>query len=374
MDAKFFENFNWFDLEQLTVLEREGGLDWARRVCPIPHTQYGGGAHILTRHGDVRTASRRPDLFSSRSPHIDPLTAQLPPFDLDPPLHRDFRALLNPRFSQSALERYRADLEQIADSLIDAFIDNGEVEFVSRYAIPFTSASLARVVLGDDNVERLAEGVEAITRISHGDPDGVVAIEGIARQLLAERAGAATPPDDLLSVLVTAGVDGGRPLTEAEQLGVVTILLIGGLETTNQAISRIGHYLAERDDIESRMRRPGWVRTDLEEFLRITSTVAVTTRDVTADNDVLACPLKEGDRIALYWLAGNRDPDVFADPDDLVFDRPSPSHLAFGDGIHRCVGQHFARLQIAVAFNRPDRGRGTSCHIRQCTYGIVGNT
>ncbi|MGW1802450.1 cytochrome P450 [Streptomyces sp. NPDC001984] len=308
--------------------------------------------YIVTRHEDLKTASRHPEIFSSRLPNIDPIPVPVPPLDLDLPLHRDFRSFLNPFFSKSYIERFRAQIEEMADGLIDSFIDTGEVEFVGQYAVPFTSSSLALAVLDDDNLSRLADGVDAITRISHGDPQANVDLADIASEVLAERRAATAPRDDVMQALINVTVDGGRPLTETEQLGVVTVLLLGGLETTNQAISEIGRFLAERDDIETRMREPDWVKADMEEFLRITSTVAVLGREVTQDTEILGCPMKAGDRVALYWMSGNRDTTMYERPDELVFDRSRKSHLAFGDGIHRCVGQHFARMQIGIAFDR----------------------
>jgi cytochrome P450 len=74
-------------------------------------------------------------------------------------------------------------------------------------------------------------------------------------------------------------------------------------------------------------------------------------RLVTQDNDLLGCPLKEGDRLSVHWASGNRDETKFERADELVFDRPKNPHIAFGVGVHRCLGQHFARLQLEIAVN-----------------------
>jgi cytochrome P450 len=160
----FFENLNWFDEEQCTRLDDE--LQWARAQCPVVHTNYDGGMHIVTRYEDLRTVAEHPEMFSSTMPGVNHVPVPLPPLDLDPPLHRDFRTFLNRPFSRASLLRYRAVIEQLADDLIDRFIADGRVEFVGGFAIPFTAGSLAKVVLDDDNEDRLQRAVAAVTAVA----------------------------------------------------------------------------------------------------------------------------------------------------------------------------------------------------------------
>jgi cytochrome P450 len=277
----------------------------------------------------------------------------LPPLDLDPPLHRDFRQFLNKYFSRSFLTRYVPEMEQLADSLIDEVIETGQLEFVSQFAIPFTAGSLARVVIDDDNDERMKLAIQAVTDVSAGDQAAYERVAMIAAEILAERTAAPkSDREDVMQALVTSTVEDGRPLTQGEQLGVVTVLLLGGLDTTRGAIAHIGRFLAEVPGLEERLRNPDWTKRDLDELLRHTSTVSVMGRVVTEDNELLGCPLKAGDRLSVHWASGNRDAAKFERPDELVFDRGKNPHIAFGVGIHRCIGQHFARMQLEVAFNR----------------------
>jgi cytochrome P450 len=174
----------------------------------------------------------------------------------------------------------------------------------------------------------------------------------LAAELIAERESGSEPRDDFLQALIDATVEGGRPLTQNERLGVVTVLLLGGLDTTRGALTYIGRFLAEQPDLEERLRRPDWAKRDLDELLRFTSTVSVMGRVVTSDNEILGIPLKEGDRLAVHWRSGNRDEAKFGHGDQLDFERERNPHAAFGIGIHRCLGQHFARLQLEIAVNR----------------------
>jgi cytochrome P450 len=348
---RFFEELNWFDEEQCTRLDDE--LRWARTECPVVHTNYDGGMHIVTRYEDLRTVAEHPEVFSSSMPGVNHVPVPLPPLDLDPPLHRDFRAFLNRPFSRASLMRYQGVIEKLADDLIDGFSAEGRVEFVSGFAIPFTAGSLAKVVLDDDNEDRLQRAVAAVTAVSvENSPETFGAVAVLAAELIAERENDKTPRDDFLQSLVEATVEGGRPLTQSERLGVVTVLLLGGLDTTRGALTFIGRFLAEEPGLEERLRRPDWTKGDLDELLRFTSTVSVMGRKVTRDNDLLGVQLKAGDRLAVHWRSGNRDEAKFAHGDRLDFERERNPHAAFGIGIHRCLGQHFARLQLEIAVNR----------------------
>ena len=164
----FFDELNWFDEEHCTRLDSE--LQWARGACPVVHTNYDGGMHVVTRYDDLRTVAEHPDVFSSSMPGVNQVPVALPPLDLDPPLHRDFRTFLNRPFSRASLSRYQPVIEQLADDLIDGFVEDGRVEFVSRFAIPFTAGSLAKVVLDDDNEDRLRRAIDAVTAVSVDNP------------------------------------------------------------------------------------------------------------------------------------------------------------------------------------------------------------
>jgi cytochrome P450 len=348
--AEFFEQLDWYAKEDCERLPQE--LAWARDECPIVHSGYGGGMHVVTTYEHVRTVAEHPELFSSAQPGVLETPAALPPLDLDPPLHRDFRGVLNRYFSRSFLLKFRPSIEELADKLIDSFIDDGSVEFVKGFAIPFTSGSLTRAVLDDPDLARMERAIAAVNQVGEGDSTAHLKIAEIAGEILREREADPAGRDDVLSALAVGTVEDGRKLTQNERLGAITVLLLGGLDTTRGAISHIARFLAQDPPMEHRLRNPEWIKRDLDEFLRFTSPVSVMGRVVRQDTDVLGCPMRSGDRIAIHYQSGNRDAAKFDNPDSLVFDRDKNPHIAFGVGIHRCIGQHFARLQIEVAFER----------------------
>jgi cytochrome P450 len=155
--------------------------------------------------------------------------------------------------------------------------------------------------------------------------------------------------DDLLSAIVNGRVE-GRPLTLEEQVGICATLFSGGLDTVRASLGNITRWWAEDPRIEVRLANPDWIRGDLDEFLRLESPITFLARTVTRDTEVSGCPMKAGDRVALHYASANRDSQHFDHPTELDFDRGKNPHVAFGVGLHRCLGMHFARLQIGIAF------------------------
>lgn len=321
----------------------------ARAGCPVLHSEADGGYLVLTRYDDVRAVCGDPATFSSAQPSLRGVPVRVIPIDTDPPAHREYRKILNPYFSRSFLSRYEQQMREIAREAIDAFADRGEFDVVADFAVPFSAGSLARVVFATGNLDLVERGVTAAKEAAVAStPEAFGVLAGLAMEALAEAAAAPAGREDVLAALVTATID-GRELTTEERLGIVTTLFLGGLDTTRGVLTNIAYHLATRDDIEPRLRRPDWWRHDLDEFLRLETTVAFMARTATRDAEIGNTPVRAGDRIAVFFAAANRDPERFDRPDELVFDRPQNPHVSFGVGVHRCLGLHFARLQLAIA-------------------------
>lgn len=325
-------------------------LAMAREECPVLHTAADGGYYLVTRYEDVRTVCAHPEIFSSVQPGLRGVPVRLIPLDVDPPGHRHYRSLLNPFFSRSFLLRYEEQMRQIARGAIAGFIDTGEVEFVHGYSVPFSAGSLARIVFVTSNTDLVNRGVAAVNKVAvESTPETFEAVALLAMEAMAEVENSPENREDVLAAL-TRGTINGRPLTTEERLGIVTTLLLGGLDTTRGLIVNIAYHLATRDDVEPILRAPNWWRGELDEFLRFEPTVSFMARTVTRDTELGGTALKAGDRIAVHFYSANRDPQRFDRPDELVFNRPNNPHMAFGTGVHHCLGLNFARIQIAIAF------------------------
>lgn len=322
----------------------------ARAKCPVLHTNADGGYHVVSRYEDVRTVCEHPEIFSSTQPGLRGVPVRLIPLDVDPPDHRVFRMFLNRYFSRTFLLRYEDQMREIARDAIAEFLDEGELDVVRDYAIPFSAGSLARIVLATDNKDLIARGVVAVKRVAvESTPETFEVVAGLAMEAMAEVENSAAGREDVLAALVTEEVD-GRPLTVEERLGIITTLLLGGLDTTRGMIVHIAHHLATRPEVPGILQRPEWWRGPLDEFLRYSTTVSFMARTVMQDTELGGVPLRAGDRVAVHFYSANRDSDRFDDPDELLFDRPTMPNAAFGIGVHRCLGQSFARIQLAIAF------------------------
>ena len=156
-----------------------------------------------------------------------------------------------------------------------------------------------------------------------------------------------TRPDDILTMLIEAETD--EPMTDEHLLGTCFLLLIAGIDTTWSNIGSSLLHLATHPEDQQRLRdEPELIPTAVEEFLRAYSPVTMA-RYVTQDTEFNGCPMKEGDKILMAFPAGNHDPEMFEDPDEVIIDRKRNRHFAFGSGIHRCLGSNLARMEIRVS-------------------------
>jgi cytochrome P450 len=263
--------------------------------------------------------------------------------------------LLLTRFGPQAIDTMTPITQRIADDLIDAFERDGRTDAALSYArhLPVrVIATILGIPLDDEarftdwavrvlqqGFEQLNEAAEAIREV----------LAYFAEQLAAR---ATVPdeqrPDDILSFLVGA-VHDGAALSPHHQLGSCFLLLLAGIDTTWSAIGSALWHLATHPDDQARLRRePALIPTAVEEVLRFYSPVTMA-REVVADTELAGCPIRAGDKVLLAFPAGNRDPDVFDDPDVFHVDRLHNRHVAFGSGIHRCLGSNLARMELSIA-------------------------
>ncbi len=336
-----------------------------RGECPIAHTDRRGSTWLPVKYDDIQFIAHDPELFSSRDvsvitpgreedPHRQlPLVA--PPITSDPPYHTWARRMLLPRFGPSAVDAMETTTRAAARELIDRFANAGRADAAVDYAqhIPVrVIATMLGVPLEDEEiftswaVRVIQEGIQNIEAAT----DAVMELITYFTDKLSEREASdpASRPDDVLTFIVEASHD-GEPLSPQHQIGTCFLLLLAGIDTTWSAIGSSIWHLATHPDDQARLRaEPELMATAVEEFLRFYSPVTMA-RSVTSDAEVRGCPMKAGDKILMAFPAGNRDPEVFADPDTFLIDRANNRHFAFGSGIHRCLGSNLARMELRVA-------------------------
>jgi cytochrome P450 len=324
----------------------------ARSKCPVAHTDAdGGGQYVVTRYEDVRRVLEDPQTFSSTGVAPRPSPVGLNPLDADPPYQPELRKILNPLFTRSFLMQFEPELRKSAVDLIDGFIHNGRFDFVKEYAGPFVGNALSRIVFNEDDPEKMQHAADVVIRVAlQGTDEDYFELALLAGRYIAEREQTPVERNDVLNAISTGTVGGGRRLTEHERLGVVTVLFLGGLDTTRGAMGSIAYHLAMQPELEQRLRDPAWIRQDMDEFIRLESPVGCLGRTVTRDVELGGVQIKRGEQLLIRFDSANRDEARFEDASRLRFDVRRGGNAGFGLGIHRCLGAHFARIQIAVAF------------------------
>jgi cytochrome P450 len=294
------------------------------------------------------------EILAAGWPQVDTLLTA------DPPVHTRFRKLVNLAFSMKRVDALEDHVRAIVTRLIDDVVDRGECEFVRDFAMPLP-VQLITEQIGIDRTD-----FATVKRWSDAFADRLGGMISKARELecahevvefqhamkakIDERR--ARPRDDLLSDLVNAQVEGERPLDDAELLSILQQLMVAGNETTTSTLAggllQLVRNPAEWDKLKA---DPALVPNAVEEMLRTESPTAGLWRVVRRDCELGGVPLKAGSMLMLRFAAANRDPARYAEPDRFDVSRSNArTHLAFGRGIHMCVGNMLSRKEVTVAF------------------------
>lgn len=344
------DNFDAYDFE--TAQHVFEVTRHARQKCPVSHSTAHGGYWLVTGYAAVREALSDPETYSSSEgvafPHRQSL--MMPPIDLDPPLQKDFRRLLNKYLSRAGIARYEDAIRAIAIEVIESFAERGAADLHRQFAAPFTAEVLARVILHVEDKELFGRARKVAAEISDPTQEGDrrARLEGIIEEILDERKRSGLRTADVIDALLYGEVD-GRPLTRDERVGTLMILVMGGLSTTSAALTTTFAHVATSPGLEEHLRGTDWTRQELDEFLRFEPPVGSLSRTVTQDATLAGQSLQAGDVVLLHFASANRDPETFDDPDRLILDRQRNPHLSFGLGDHRCIGSNLARMQIEIS-------------------------
>ena len=319
-------------------------------------------AWVFTRYADVNAILRDYRRFGN-DPHSGTLSARqlarlpLPNMLLlDPPDHTRLRALVNKAFTPKAVAALEPRIRGILGFLLDEIDDPTGFDLMEAVARPLPVMVIAEM-LGVPAADRARFRIWTTQRalrleptISRrerraGDAAGA-ALDAYFRPIIEERR--AAPRDDLVSALVQASDEGSR-LSARETLNMLRLLLVAGTETTVNLIGNGLLALLRRPDQLERLREdPGLIPSAVEELLRFDSPVQLAFWRALSDCEVRGAPLRRRDNVVLALGAANRDPEVFEDPDRLDVGHNSRAHLAFGRGIHHCLGAPLARLEGRV--------------------------
>ncbi len=336
--------------------------DQLRGECPVAHTNRYGGAWLPVSHADVSAVARDTDHFSSEGavlankPPRDQWisTAPIggaPPITSDPPFHADARRLLLPAFSPQVVAEWEPEIRRLCNELIDNMGDSPNVDAAVQYAqnIPvYVIARMLGLPLEDsdyfrETVHMVLEEIGAEFGERQG---GFEKLEEYLTRHVQDHID--NPKDDLIGFLLNARIY-DQPLSPEHVVGTIILLMVAGIDTTWSSIgSSIWHLAQHPDDLARLVKEPELLPTAIEELLRAYAPVTMA-RIVKADAEIGGCPVKQGDSVLLPFPAANRDPQVFPDADKVIIDREENRHVAFGLGIHRCLGSNLARLELRLA-------------------------
>ena len=328
-----------------------------RERCPIGRSDRYGGFWFAVRYDDIHAIEQQPETFAvSPGMLLPPMGHVRPgiPIDIDPPMHGKYRRITLPAFTPQRIAEMEPMVRGIARGLLDEIGDVDEVDASKRFAVPVPMRVFCAVAgLPAEDSERLEDWIDRIFYVRTHDYADTERAAAECCAYLAERFEARRrepPRDDLLGRLLTAEVD-GRPLSEEELVDYGFVLLTAGLDTTAWVIrSGLWHLAQHPEDLARLVEQPELIPTAVEEFLRCLSSVQAMARTATEDVPLDGHQVAEGDRVLIVFGAGNRDEAVFPDGDRIRIDRQPNPHMAFGVGIHRCLGSNLARRELRIAF------------------------
>lgn len=336
--------------------------------CPVSWSDRYGGFWTVAGHADIHAAEHDWDTFSVAPSMILPsfgTDRPLIPLDVDPPALTPYRQVLLPFFTPGRMDRLIPRTRELAGRLLDDLRvssssgdgDRDGVLDVSGYCRLLPALVFSEYCgFPTEDAARFDHWVEAIVfaRVDDESTARTAADEvyDYFRHLIARRR--REPGDDVVSALVSGTVDDAegrrRRLEDEELLDMCYLLFVAGLETTAGTIRAALWYLAQHPDaLAALVADPSAIPTATEEFLRALSPVQAMARTLRRDTTIGGIELSAGDRVVLAFGAANRDPAVFPDPDEVRLDRAPNRHVAFGVGVHRCLGSNLARREVNVA-------------------------
>ena len=365
-----------------------------REHAPVYHLE-GPGFYLVSRYEDVAFVLKNPELFSSRAMtrmmmsglstgitnagnmDLGPETLRLirevmeglpfNPMEIltrpsviasDPPNHQRLRSIVNRGFTPRRISALEPRVREIAREAINAMLRKDEIDLVADLTIPLPVRVIAEL-LGieperQDDFKRWSdELISGATGSASGTrPEGMLAAfkEFNAYMMEAIERRRAEPGDDLISTLIAA--EGGEAgLTTSETLMFTILLLVAGNETTTNLMgSAMNALLDHPEQLERVQRDPSLIPPMLEEALRYQSPIQFLFREATQDVELAGITIPKGAMVLPAFGSANRDPAQFPDPDRFDIDRDARGHLAFGFGIHFCLGASLARLEARVGF------------------------
>ena len=354
-----------FPYDAVAELRRTTPVAWIEEP-PSESFPGGPGFWLLTRHADVITAGKSPEVFSSyaggtwlRDVPAQELEIQRQAMlNIDPPMHTQMRKIINKAFTPRVVDGMAESIARHADDLVASLDDGGEIDWVDRVSAEMPLLVLADV-LGIPSGERRLLFDWTNRMVGFDDPDAVDKTSYVsafgelfayARSKTAEKR--ANPTGDVWSLVVNAEVD-GVALNDGQLDRFFQLLVVAGNETTRNMLNGAIVLLSENPDQWRLLRDdPGLMPKAIEEILRMYPPIFQFRRTCVQDIELGGQLIKAGDKVVLCYAAANRDESVFEEPDNFDVTRKNNPHLSFGFGTHFCLGNGVARLEVRTLLTK----------------------
>ena len=332
-----------------------------RNASPVLHIPPPSDIWIIFDYENVRRVVNDHDAFSSCVPAPDNWF-----IFFDPPQHTKMRALISRAFTPKSITNLEPRIREFSRELLDKAMVRGEIDLVTEYSAPLPMMVIAEMIgIPVEDWSRFRQWSDTILKISYSmrgmetDPEAATAMTGFRSvtvemneyvgEMIAQRRVA--PRDDLLTRLVEAEVDGER-LTQHDILGFFQLLVVAGQETTANLINNAVLCLIENpDQLALLCSRPELLPSAIEEVLRYRSPIQWLMRTPTRDIALNGQMVPAGKLMLAMIGSANRDSKQFREPDRFDIRREPNPHIAFGHGIHSCLGAALARMESRIALS-----------------------
>jgi cytochrome P450 len=364
--------------------------------CPIAWTDTYDGHWVAAGSREVFELARCPHVSNDHDVHHErrgyqgisiPLAVDAENFrggmlEMDDPEHRYYRTALNPYLSPAAVKRWEPFIDEITRACIDDHIGTGRIDFVDDLA-NVVPAVLTLAMLGVplNKWTLYNEPAHALVYTRPESPEAERMREmymAMGVDLFANLVEIRDKPrPGIIDALAKLRINGGAP-PDFELIGMLNLLIGGGFDTTTALTAHALEWLSQHPDERGRLGqdRDTLLNPATEEFLRYFTPAPGDARTIAEDMEVSGVSLREGERLWLSWAMANRDPALFADPDQVVLDRKANRHFSFGLGVHRCIGSNVARavfksMLTAVMDRMPDYQCAAEGTVHYDSIGVI---
>ena len=325
-----------------------------RERCPIVHSDDHDGYWMVSSHELVRHVALHPEVFSTQYTTVPPQFAfgeiRIPPLQLEPAEHTRVKQLLTPPFGPARAAALEPSTRAAAVALLDDLVPKGRFDASQDFARLIPTGVIGQLLGIPEEFDRLTSWVKRMIEHLTDNIDDVMAagmeMFMFMSDLVEKRR--VDPGDDLVSAILASEVDGQR-LEPVEVVMSSVIFVLAGIDTAWSTLGCALHYLATHPEDQQRLRgEPELLETAREEFLRAFAPIA-TARICKEDTEVGGQAIKAGEMVLVSFPSACRDAGEFEAPEEVRLDRLPNRHMAFGTGIHRCLGVNVARMELRVA-------------------------